>query len=229
MSKINRRVFLGGAAALALAGAAGWAWQSGLFSAPTASEVEGAAGPAASGDLSGMNEAPGIGERSLGPADAKVVMVEYASATCPHCADFHRDTWPTIKKEYVDTGKVRYVFREFPFDDLALAAFMVARCAPAEQYFPIIDILFEQQALWSRAQDPRTALFKVAQLAGFTQESFDACLNNEEVARGIIDIREKADKTFGVQSTPTFFINGTKISGAKPVEEFRKALDEALK
>ncbi|MDP4822752.1 MAG: DsbA family protein [Aestuariivirgaceae bacterium] len=226
MMKIDRRLLLGGGAAAVALAAAGYAWNAGMLSFETSTVAPGAAGGAV--DLSTLNDAPPLGERSLGSADAKVTIIEYASATCPHCATFHKETWPAIKAEFVDTGKARFIFREFPFDDLALAAFMVARCAPEAQYFPIIDILFEQQQAWARSQDPKGALFKVAQLAGFTSESFEACIKNDKIAQGIIDIQQKADKAYGVDSTPSFFINGKMMKGNIAVDDFRKAINDAL-
>jgi protein-disulfide isomerase len=136
-----------------------------------------------------------------------------------------RDTFATIKEEYVDTGKVRYVFREFPFDDLALAAFMLARCAPEERFFPIIDVLFEQQQSWT--QNPREELLKIARMAGFTTQTFEQCLQNEDIAAGILEIRTTADQQYGVSSTPTFFINGEVIQGNRPLREFRQAIEQA--
>jgi protein-disulfide isomerase len=177
-------------------------------------------------DVASLHAPPANGEMALGPENAKVTIVEYASATCPHCGKFHTTTYQDLKKEYIDTGKVRFVFREFPFDDVAFAAFMLARCAPKDKYFPMIDMLFEQQDAWLRA--PRDGLEKIAQLAGFTKESFDACLKNEEVAKGIAAIRDKANKDFGVDSTPTFFVNGEMLKGETSIEEFRKMIDPLL-
>ncbi len=176
-------------------------------------------------DLSGLDQAPELGERALGDADAPVTIIEYASATCPHCARFHVDTFPALKEEFIDTGKARFVFREFPFDDLALAAFMLARCAPEERYFPIIDVLFEEQQSWT--QEPREELLKIARMAGFTEESFNQCLENEEIAEGILEIRSTGAEQYGVDSTPTFFVNGTVIQGNQPIERFREAIAEA--
>lgn len=170
---------------------------------------------------------PPLGDMVMGNPKAKVTMVEYASATCPHCAHFHDVTFPKIKTEYIDTGKIKFVFREFPFDDLALAAFMLARCAPKNQYFPMIAVLYEQQEKWVR-NNPRDELFKIAKLAGFTEKSFDACLKNKTVASGIVDERNRAEKVFGVDSTPTFFINGNEVQGAQPIETFRTKIDAAL-
>ena len=172
----------------------------------------------------GLMTAPELGEKWLGQPDAPVTMIEYASATCPHCADFHANTFPVIKRDYIDTGKVRFAMREFPFDQLSLAAFMLARCAPSERYFDMIDVLFEQQKVWT-GKNPKGELFKISKLAGFTQETFDACLKNEEVARGIIAIKDHATSALGVNSTPTFFVNGRKVEGSMPVERFRTLID----
>lgn len=224
--KLDRRHFLIAGGALIVAGGA-----YALFGWPTGREIAtrlpgvGEA-TAESRDLSTLGQPPELGDRSLGAADAPVTIIEYASATCPHCASYHVETFPTIKKEYIDTGKVRYVFREFPFDDAGLAAFMIARCAPEEKYFPIIEVLFEKQDTWARS-NPREELFKIAQLAGFSRETFDQCLKNEAVAKGILAIMTTANETYGVDSTPTFFINGQILKGNQPLDEFRKLIDQA--
>lgn len=178
-------------------------------------------------DVAKLMVPPPLGDMALGNPKAKVTMVEYASATCPHCAHFHNVTFPKIKTEYIDTGKMKFVFREFPFDDLALAAFMLARCAPKDKYFPMIEVLYEQQRKWT-TNNPRDELFKIAKLAGFTENSFNACLKNKAIAKGIIDERNRAEKVFGVNSTPTFFINGKELDGAQPIERFRAMIDAAL-
>jgi protein-disulfide isomerase len=225
--KLSRRYFLAGGAvaalgAVALVGANGW-----LSPSAGPSGASGAAQAQSKVDAAKLLEPPALGERALGPSDAKVVIVEYASTTCPHCAKFHADIFPTIKKDYVDAGKVRYIFREFPLNDVDLAAVMVARCAPQDKYFPLLDIYFEQQETWTKG-NPRDELFKIAQLAGFTKESFDTCLKNEEVAKGILAVRERAEGEFGVDSTPTFFINGEILRGAESLDEFKKIIDAAL-
>src|SRR4051812_13300497 len=204
MLKLNRRDLIGGAAAISCLGIAPAAY---------------AAAPA------GLNDPSPIGEMSMGPDNAKVTVIEYASASCPHCANFYKTTFPALKKDYIDTGKIRFIFREFPHNQPALAAFMIARCAPKEKYFPLIDMFFTQQDMWLAA--PRDGLFKIAQLAGFTQQSFDACLKNESVAKGIIAVRDKAE-TFGVDSIPTFFINGQLLKGEATIEEMSKIIDPLL-
>jgi protein-disulfide isomerase len=222
---IDRRIFLTGAVVVA-AGAGGYYVLEG--SSENASKLPGVSDARAQdADNEKLLQAPGLGERVLGSPDAKVTLIEYASATCPHCADFHARLFPTLKTEFIDTGKVKFIFREFPLDDLALAAFMVARCAPADKYFPMLDVLFEQQKTWV-SNDPREALFKIAQMAGFSRDSFDKCLKDEKTARGVIDIKERGEKEFGVSSTPTFFINGKVIQGVQPIEDFRKAIEDAL-
>src|SRR3954447_771370 len=177
-------------------------------------------------DLAKLNEPPAIGEMALGPDHAKVTVVEYASASCPHCANFYKTTFQELKKQYIDTGKIRFVFREFPHNDAALAAFMVARCAPKERYFPLIDTFFRTQDSW--LQNPAEGLFKIAQLAGFTKASFDACLKNEEVAKGILAVRDKAESDFGVQGIPTFFVNGQELDGEASLKDFQKIIDAQL-
>jgi protein-disulfide isomerase len=226
---INRRNILAGIGVLAL-GAGGYAASSGWFHAVPLSTAVGGIGKAQAQDKvdpAKLLEPPALGDRVLGSPDAKVVIIEYASATCPHCAKFHSETFPVLKKDYIDTGKVKFIFREFPFDNLALAAFMLARCAPEDKYYPLLDILFEQQEKWTTG-NPADELFKIAQLAGFTRASFDECLKNETIAKGIHEIRNRGGKEFGVDSTPTFFINGQVLQGAQPVEEFRKLIDAAL-
>jgi protein-disulfide isomerase len=147
--------------------------------------------------------------------------VEYASMTCPHCANFHETTYPAMKKKYVDTGKVRFIFREFPLDPLAAAGSMLARCAGKDKYFPMIEALFAQQKDWA-VQKPLQPLFAIARQAGFTQQSFDECLANQEVLSGIEETRKRATEKFKVTSTPTFFINGKLFRGVLTMDELDK-------
>ncbi|GIL02053.1 MAG: hypothetical protein BroJett030_19520 [Alphaproteobacteria bacterium] len=173
--------------------------------------------------------APGpMPDMMMGEAEAPVTIIEYASMTCPHCATFHANTLPALKEQYVDTGKARLIFREFPFDPRATAAFMLARCAPDNQYFPLVDVLFRQQRVWALAEDPRPPLLQIAKLAGFTQESFEACLKNQQVLDNVLAVKSKAENDFGVASTPTFFINGEKHTGALSIEEMSAIIDKFL-
>ena len=185
------------------------------------------AGAAQTIDLTDLAKPSILGEMALGPETARVTVIEYASASCPHCADFFKGPYQALKKDYIDTGKIRFIFREFPHNDPATAAFMLARCAPPEKYFPMVDMFFEQQEMWTAA--PKSGLFKIAQLAGFTQASFDACLKNEKVAKGIIDVRNLAEEKFGITTIPSFFINGVRHEGDNTIEGFKKVIDPLLR
>ena len=179
----------------------------------------------AEADLSKLNEPPAHGEMAEGPADAKVIIIEYASASCPHCANFFKTTYQSLKKDYIDTGKVRFLFREFPHNEAGLAAFMLARCAPKEKYFPMIDLFFSQQEMWLAA--PQDGLFKIAQLAGLTRDQFDACLKDEKIAKAILAERDRGT-AFGVEGIPTIFVNGTLLRGETTNEELKKVIDPLL-
>ena len=171
----------------------------------------------------------GLPELAIGPADAKVTVVEYASMTCPHCARFHNDIYPQVKEKYVDTGKVRFIFREFPLDNLAAAASMLARCSGEGKTLPMISVLFSKIEDWAFVRDkPVPALFELAKQAGFTKESFETCLKDQSLLDKILAQRKKASEEFGVTSTPTFFINGEKLEGGPTLEAFSKAIDPLL-
>jgi protein-disulfide isomerase len=169
-----------------------------------------------------------LGDVFLGKDDAKITIIEYASMTCPHCAHFHTATFPALKQKYIDTGKVRFVLREFPFDPLATAAFMLARCNGNDKYYAMVDLLFTQQKSWSGTPNPAESLLATVKQAGFTQESFEACLKNQSIYDAVNSVRDRAEKVFGVDSTPTFFINGQKQSGALSLEELDKILTPLL-
>ncbi|WP_236024752.1 DsbA family protein [Arenibaculum pallidiluteum] len=201
--------------------------------APAATPAQTAAAPAAAPAARPEPGAPRTTEdmlkdRVLGSPDAAVTIIEYASLTCPHCAAFHANTLPELKKRYVDTGKVRIIFRDFPFDAAALRASMLARCAAPERYFGVLDVLFRSQETWSRAQDPLKALSQTGRLAGVGQQEFDACMANEALLNGIVNIRMEGEQRFQVNSTPTFvFRRGDreeKFSGAQSIDRFAEVL-----
>lgn len=169
-----------------------------------------------------------LAERSLGSPSAKVAIIEYSSLTCPHCADFHRDVLPRIQQEYIDKGLVRYVPRDFPLDGRALAAAMIARCAPPDRYFAFLGMLFRDQQSWARSANPLDDLKVRAQLTGLSPAEVDACLKNKDLADGIQGAAAEAQKRDGIESTPTFFINGNKFSGAASYDKFKSAVDEAI-
>ncbi len=167
-------------------------------------------------------------EMVLGKADAPVTMVEYSSLGCPHCAAFHRDTLPRIKKEYIDTGKVRLIYRDFPLGTAALAASMIARCAGPKKFFGFVEILFRSQAQWSKSNNPMLALTKVARFGGLSETDVQACLKRQPLLDFIRKGALAAQETHKINSTPSFIIGDDTISGAQPFEAFKKVLDKAL-
>lgn len=176
-----------------------------------------------------MNQ-PELPDLIMGKADAKVTVVEYASMTCGHCKQFHTKVLPDLKTKYVDTGKVRFIFREFPLDPRAFAASMLARCAGGDKTLPMISALFETQADWAYVKEnPTPKLFEIAKQAGFTQESFDKCLTDQALLDKLTAIRTRASETFGVNSTPSFYINGKKLTEPPTIEGFDKTLEPLLK
>jgi protein-disulfide isomerase len=169
-----------------------------------------------------------LGEMAIGDANAPITVIEYASMTCPHCAHFSETTFPELKKKYIDTGKVRFIFREFPLDQLAAAGFILARCAGRDKYFPLIETLFAQQKDWV-VQRPLAPLTAIAKQAGLSQEAFEACLDNRQLLEGMEKVRNQAAEKFGVNATPTFFVNGKRLSGALSIEELETEFAPYLK
>lgn len=173
---------------------------------------------------------PNVGEMSIGDPNAPVTLVEYAMFTCPHCAAFAKDVLPQIKANYIDTGKVRLVFREVYFNKPALWAAMIARCAPADRYFGIVDVLFSTQQDWagvSNEQEMLDKLYGIGRQAGLTNAEMDACMQDRALAEGLVAEYQKNATADAVDSTPTFLINGKK-EGNMPYEEFAAKLDAAL-
>ena len=177
-------------------------------------------------DLTDLLTPPEEGDMIEGQDTAKVTVVEYASASCPHCAAFYNDVYVKLKTDYIDTGKVRFVFREFPHNDQGMAAFMVARCSPKEKYFPLVDIFFKTQEKW--VPDAFNQLKDIAKQTGMSEADFDACLKNEKVAKGIWDVRDKADKKYGVNGIPTIFVNGKAYEGERTYDAMRAVIDPLL-
>ncbi len=167
-------------------------------------------------------------EKVLGQADAPVTVVEYASMSCPHCAHFDATVFDEFKLKYIDSGKVRYIFREFPLNAPAFAAAMVARCAPADQFFNVVHTFFRTQDKWLAGSDVKAGILDVAKQFGFTEQSLDACLKNQSLFDAINAVRDRGS-SFGVNATPTFFINGKKYEGALELGELDKAIEPLLK
>ena len=206
MKALNRRNLLTGTAAIA-----------GLALATA---------PALAVDVAELNKDTVLGDMTLGAGpDAKVWIIEYASASCPHCAAFAKDVFPDLKKEYIDTSKIHFVFREFPHNDAALAAFMLARSLPKDAYFPLMDVFFRTQQDW--VQNPHDGLLNIAKQAGITAEKFDQILKDEALAKKILEVRSGGE-SFGVTGIPTFFINGELLNGEQNIEALRKKIDPLL-
>ncbi|WP_221930932.1 DsbA family protein [Telmatospirillum sp. J64-1] len=205
-----------GAAAVVAAGLAGWAAITPAAAQTAQPQMAQAEAPAA--------KAP---DRVLGNPDAPVTIIEYSSLTCPHCAAFHRDTLPQVKAEWIDTGRAKLVYRDFPLDGLALAGAMLAHCAGDNRYFPFLETLFQTQSQWSRAPEPAAALRNVARLGGMSEQQFDSCLQDQELMTAIQARRDIGASEHSVNSTPTFIINGRRVTGALPYDQFQKVLEEA--
>jgi protein-disulfide isomerase len=168
-------------------------------------------------------------DRVLGNPAAPNIIFEYASLTCPHCARFDLEVLPKLKAAWIDTGRAMLVFRDFPLDGPALYGAMLARCAPPDRFFTFIDVLFQSQDGWGRAKnvnEVKTALTRIGQVGGLSEQQISTCLNDEKLQDSIIKERQDANHDYGVNSTPTFFINGTKLEGEHPLEAFEKYLHD---
>ena len=168
------------------------------------------------------------GDIMIGSDKAPVTIIEYASMTCPHCAHFSETTFPELQKRYIDTGKVRYTLRAFPLDALAAAGFMIARCAGNDKYMPAVETLFAKQADWV-VKEPLPPLKEIAKQFGLTEDAVNQCLSNQKVLDSIQAVRDHAVEKLGVNSTPTFFINGKKMVGDLSIDQMSKEIDPYLK
>jgi len=187
-----------------------------------------AAAQSATVDVEALMTTGALADKTLGDPNAPVTVVEYASMTCPHCRSFHVNTFPTLKAKYIDTGDVYFVFREFPLDPLAFAAIMLARCTPDDSFFPVVEALFQQQDQWAFGEDPESALVSILAPMGLDAAAFSECLSNEELFDGIAWVADRATEEFGVGGTPTFFINGRRISGDASLDRFDRELAPLL-
>jgi protein-disulfide isomerase len=167
-------------------------------------------------------------ESVVGDPQAPVTMIEYSSLTCPHCASFHTDTLPGLKERYIDTGKVRLVLRDFPLDESALRAAMIAHCAGPERHARFIDVFFAQQQNWARAQDPVQALTQLAKLGGLGEAEVQACLADRELEEAVLQARLDGQQQFEIRSTPTFIVDGKAYPGNRSVDEFAEIIEPLL-
>ena len=169
------------------------------------------------------------GDKALGDANAPVTIIEYASLTCGHCATFHATSFKRLQEEYIDTGKVRFIFREFPTPpaDRAAAGFMLASCFPEERYFGFIDLLFRQQNTWVTAPNASVALRDIALQSGMQEETFKACLQDQAELDRIVAVQKTATEQYGIQSTPSFVINGQTYTN-RSYEDFKAIIDPLI-
>lgn len=173
---------------------------------------------------------PRTGDFVLGNEDASVTVIEYASLTCPHCAGFHIQTWPEFKKNYVDTGKVRFIMREVYFDYAGLYASMVSRCAGSQGFYPLIDEYLKKQDQWSRAPQNQVEgeIRKIGRINGLSESAMDQCLSDQAFAQTLVADYQANVEADGVEATPTFVINGTKFSGNMTYPEFSALVDQQI-
>jgi len=167
-------------------------------------------------------------ETILGDENAPVTIIEYASYTCPHCANFHKDVLPQIKKDFIDTGKVKLIFRDFPFERVGATAALLSRCVDPMRYTAFNSLLMKQQEQWAHSNNPAGGLFKLAKLAGMSQEKIDSCLADEKLLDKIISVRKAAMDEHGFNSTPSFLINDEKVVGGGEYERFKSIIESKL-
>jgi protein-disulfide isomerase len=171
--------------------------------------------------------APGpLGERVLGKPNAPVTVIEYVSLTCPHCANFHKHLFPRVKKEFIDTGKVRYIVREFPIGHTSGTAAIINRCAPEDKYFFLLNQFLTRQPEWVSQEVRPDAIYSVAKSSGMSRETFDKCLSNQTIIDGLTEVKQRG-RQFGVIGTPTFFINGRKAQGEVTYDEIKALIEQA--
>lgn len=219
---LSRRDFTAGAAAAVLAAS--------LPFAPVAAFAQGK--PKKSFQVGELHKPGPLGDHVIGKEDAPVTIVEYASFTCGHCASFHINTFPKLKEKYIDTGKVKLIFRPFPTGpaELSIAAAMLAHCAGKERYFAMTSALMETQRNWMATQDPVPMLQKLSSQAGIDEAKFKQCLSDQTLAAEIQRTGLRGYETFGVEGTPTFFINGTiVVDGDTTIENLSKIIDPLIK
>ncbi len=207
----------GVAAAVLLAGLGYWAFGTGGGDKPT--QVAGDCKPIETFEVTDA-------DYTLGKADAPITFIEYASMTCPHCAQFSNEILPKLKEQYVDKGYVRYVFREFPLDRVALTASVVGRCLQKDAYIPYVELMYGELMTWIRSEDPRNALKEMARRAGMSGDEFEKCLSTDTDAKRVLAVQEKAMKDYCVGGTPTFLLNGKVIASG---EILWSTLDEKLR
>jgi protein-disulfide isomerase len=192
----------------------------GVASGPSATATETALTATTETDV--MADGP-LGERSLGKPTAPVTVIEYVSLTCPHCANFQKTVFPRVKKEFIDTGKIRFIVREFPIGHTSGHAAIINRCAPEDKYFFLENQFLTRQPEWVSQEVRPDAIYAVAKSSGMSRETFDKCLTNQTIIDGLTEVKQRGRK-YGVIGTPTFFINGRKAAQGEVTYDQFKAL-----
>lgn len=180
------------------------------------------------GDAWAQTDAPAVSEKVLGEPDAPVTIIEYSSLTCPHCAAFHAETLPALKERFIDTGQAKLVYRDFPLDQNALNAAVIAHCAGPERYFAFLEAMFSSQARWARSADPKESLIQLATLGGLSREKAEACLADDAMLDAVLQSRLDGQEQYEISSTPSFIIDGELVSGNRSVDEFATVIEAAL-
>ncbi|MEM9585050.1 MAG: DsbA family protein [Pseudomonadota bacterium] len=221
---MNRNLILSSLAVLAIA-IGGFLWFGGTQSTPPGLTDLGAAQAQTSENI----DTSGVIEMTLGDENAPITFIEYASFTCPHCQRFHKDVFPQLKADYIDTGKVKFIYREVYFDGPGLWAGMMARCGGEARYFGLVDLIYENQSTWTQGAPAQIAgnLKKMGKLAGMTDEQLDACLQDGEMARAMTAVFQQNKEADGVRATPSFVIDG-ELQSNMSYDELKRLLDAKL-
>ena len=164
----------------------------------------------------------------MGNESAPIKMIEFASLTCGHCAKFHNEVFPKIKKDYIDSGKIFFTYQDFPLDKFALKASVIARCSGKDKYFSFLKVLYKKQKDWTRSQDPFKSLLKIAKLGGLKNDEIKVCVSNKSIEDGILKKRLNSTKKFEIKATPTIYINGKKYDGDLTFEAIKLKLDSLI-
>jgi protein-disulfide isomerase len=167
-------------------------------------------------------------EKKIGTEEANIEIIEFASLTCGHCAKFHNEVFPKIKKEFIDTGKVSFIYQDFPLDKFALKASVIARCSGEKKFFSFLKVLYSKQKDWTRTEDPFRSLLKIAKLGGLKNEEIKVCVGNKSIEDGILKQRLNASKKFDIKATPTLYINGEKYDGDLTFEALKLKINTLL-